>query len=130
MRKPSLILLKTACWLAIGIFASASVAMHLVLARAIRSDAVIWCGNTVTDPLSSLLSAGTPMGVAAVVPLGVLWKRGLAAGWPVVPASLVVVGFTASLLVGGIRFFQAALPGYHLSEVVWWMRPFGGLFGV
>ena len=130
MSKSSLILLKTVSWLVVVGFAFACVAMHRLFAEAARTDSVIWCGNSVTDPLSALLSLGTPFGIAAVIPLSVFWRRGLAAGWSVVPAWLLVLASTASLLIGGIRFFRDALPGFHLSDIVWWMRPVGGLFGV
>ena len=130
MIKSRLILLKTICWLVVGGFALASVGMHQLFAEAAQPHSGIWCGNNVTDPLAAVLSFGTPLGVAAVIPLGVLWRRGLAAGWSVLPASLVVLACTTSLLVCGIRFFRTALPGFHLSDIVWWMRPAGGLFGI
>ena len=130
MSKSRVILLKTVCWLAVSGFALASVGMHRLFAEAARPDSGIWCGNSVTDPLAALLSFGTPLSVAAIVPLGVLWRRGLAAGWSVIPGSLLVIGCTTSLLVTGIRFFRDALPNFHLSDIVWWMRPVGGLFGV
>jgi hypothetical protein len=130
MSKSHLILLKTACWVVVGGFVLGSVAMHRLFVEAARPDSGIWCGNSVTDPLGALLSFGTPLSVVAVVPLGVLWRRGLAAAWSVVPASLLVLVCTASLLVVGIRFFRDFLPGFHLSDIVWWMSPVGGVFGV
>ena len=130
MSKSQVIFLKTVCWLVVGGFTLASVGMQRLFAEAARPDSGIWCGNSVTDPLGALLSFGTPLGVAAVVPLGILWRRGLAAAWSALPALLLVLACTALLLVGGIRFFRDSLPGFHLSDTVWWMRPVGGLLGV
>jgi hypothetical protein len=76
------------------------------------------------------LSFGAPLHSAAVVALRILWRRGLATGWFVILASLLVIGCTTLVLVGGIRFFRDALPGFYLSDIVWWMRPVEGLFGV
>ena len=130
MSKSQVIFLKLACWLIVSGFALASVGMHRLFAEAARPESGIWCGNSITDPLSALLSFGTPLAIAAIVPLGVLWRRGFAAAWSVVPPLSVVIGCTTLLLVGGIRFFRDSLPGFHLSDIVWWMRPVGGLFGV
>ena len=130
MSKPLVIFLKSTCWLVIGGFALASVTMHRFFAEAARPDSGIWCANSITEPLGAILSFGTPFGVAAAVPLGVLWHRGLAAAWSAVLASSLVLVCTALLLVDGIQFFRGSLPGFHLSAIVWWMRPVGGLFGV
>jgi hypothetical protein len=124
------ILLKTACWFVVSGFTLTSIKMHRLFAEAARPDSGIWCGNNVTNPLAALLNFGTPLSVVAIVPLGILWRRELAAGWSVIPGSLLVIGCTTSLLVAGIRFFRDALPGFHLSDIVWWMRPVGGLLGV
>ncbi len=130
MSKSQVILFKAVCWLVVSGFALASAGMHRLFMEAARPDSGIWCGNSVTDPLAVLLSFGTPFSVAAIVPLGILWRRGLAAGWSVIPGALLVIGCTTSLLVAGIRFFRDALPGFYLSDIVWWMRPVGGWFGV
>jgi len=130
MSKSKAMFLQSVCWLVVGGFALATAQMHRLFAEAARPDSGIWCGNSVTDPFSCLLSFGTPVGVAAVVALGILWRRRLAAGWSFEPASLIVLVCTTSLLVAGIRFFRDSLPGFHLSDIVWWMKPVGGLFGV
>jgi len=62
MRKSEAMFLKTLCWLAVGGFAFVSVGMHRLLAEATRDSAVRWCGNGITDPLSAILSFGTPLG--------------------------------------------------------------------
>ena len=130
MRKSEAMFLKTLCWLAVGGFAFVSVGMHRLLAEATRDSAVRWCGNGITDPLSAILSFGTPLGVSAVVLLGTLWRQGLATVWSFVSASLIVFGCTASLLISGVRFFRDFLSGFYLSDIVWWMKPIGGLIGV
>lgn len=130
MSKSHLFGLKAACWLVVIGFALASVEMHLFFAEAARPNSGIWCGNSITEPLSAILSFGTPLGAAAVISLAVLWRRGLAGGWSVVPASLLVLACTTSLIVTGIQFFHDSLPGFYLSDIVWWMRPVGGFFGV
>src|SRR6185436_15798575 len=109
MSKSQLILLKTLCWLVIGGFALASAAMHSVFTEAARPNSGVWCGNSVTDPLGRLLSLGTPLGVAAIIPLGVLWRRGLATFWSLLAASLLVLVCTSSILVAGVRFFRDSL---------------------
>ena len=131
MSKSRVILLKMACWLVIGGFAVAGVRMHRLLLEAARPDPGIWCGNTVINPLGVILSIGSPLGVVAVVLLGMLWRRGLAAGWPVMLAALLILVGTTSLLVYGIRFCRDSLPGeLYLSDIVWWMGPVGRLLGV
>jgi hypothetical protein len=123
-------LLKTACWLIIGSFTLGSLAMHRLLLEAAKPNSGIDCGNTVTDPLGAMLSFGAPLGAAAVVPLGILWRRGSAKGLSVVPAFVLVGICTTSLLLGGIQFFRGSLPGFHLSDIVWWLRPVGTLLGI
>ena len=85
----------------------------------------LMCGNSVTDPLGAILSFGTPVSVAGVAGLAGLAHRGLAGRRSVVSAAVLALGCTAGLMVFGIRFFRDSLPGFHLSEIVWWLKPFG-----
>ncbi len=90
----------------------------------------LWCGNTVTEPLGDILSFGSPIGFTGVVPLAILWRRGLATGWSFTSASLLIFVCTIALLVFGIWLFRDVLPGLYLSDIVWWLRPVGGWFGI
>jgi len=85
----------------------------------------LMCGNSVTDPLGAILSFGTPFSIAGVVGFTGLAYRGLASRWSVVSAAVLALGCTAGLLVFGMCFFRDSLPGFHLSEIVWWLKPFG-----
>ena len=89
------------------------------------SRKVAMCGNSVTDPLGAILSLGTPVSLVAVSGLVVLSWHGFASRWSVVSAAVLAVGCTAGLVAFGRSFFQNALPGFHLSDTVWWLRPFG-----
>jgi hypothetical protein len=130
MRSSRIMLLQLPSWLMIAGFALASIKMHSLFAESFRPDSGILCGNTVTDPLGRILSVGVPLGFLAIVPLGLLWNRGLASSWSLVPALFLVMAFTGSLLSVGIRYFLVYLPGSYLSDIVWWMRPVGRFLGV
>jgi len=125
-----ILLLKAACWLVIGGFAVATFGMRRDFSQMSQPDSGLWCGNSVTEPLKPILSYGAPLAASAVALLAILWWRGLASLWSVVPEALLVIGCTASLLFLGIGFFQAALPGYHFSNLIWWVRPFGQFLGI
>jgi len=124
-----IILWKTACWIAVGGFTAASAwygwGMHQFFAEAARPGSGLMCGNSVTDPLGAILSFGTPVGLAGLAGFAGLAHRGLAGRWSVVGAAVLALGCTAGLLTFGFRFFRDSLPGFHLSESVWWLKPFG-----
>ena len=131
MTKSQAIQWKTACWIAVGGFTAASAwfgwGMHQMIAESTRPGSMgLMCGNSVTDPLGIILSFGTPVSVAGVVGFAGLAHRGLASRWSVASTGLLALGCTASLLMFGLRFFRESLPGFHLSEIVWWLKPFGG----
>jgi hypothetical protein len=83
------------------------------------------CGNSVTDPLEVILSFGTPLGLVAVSWLAILCWHGFTSRWSLTSAAVLVAGCTAGLVTFGLSFFRDALPGFHLSDFVWWLKPFG-----
>ena len=119
---------KTACWLAVGGFAATSAffawSMHLFFAEAARPGSLM-CGNSVTDPLEAILSIGTPISVGGVWGFACLARERVVSWKSVFVAGLLTFCCTAGLLVFGFRFYRDALPGFHLSEIVWWLKPFG-----
>ena len=107
-------------WIAIGAFVLASVDYGLYALRVGRN---VWCGNTLTDPLSVLLSYFAPGAGCAVVALSYLWFRGALRVWS--PASaLAISGVTVvSLFAYGFWLFRNMLPSHSLSDIVWWLGP-------
>jgi hypothetical protein len=135
MSKSRAIQLKTICWIAVTGFTASSAwfgwGMHQMSGESAQPDSLgLMCGSSVTNLLGVILSIGAPAGLAALVGFAVLWHRGFANQWSVASAALLAVGCTATLLVFGIRFFRDALPGFYLSDIVWWLKPFGRVFGV
>jgi hypothetical protein len=126
---------KAACWIAVGGFTASSAwfgwGIHQMFTESARHDSMgLMCGNSVTDPLGAILGIGTPAGLVAVVAFAVLSHRGFASRWSVASAALLAFGSAAALLVFGIRFFRDALPGFYLSDIVWWLKPLGRVFRV
>jgi hypothetical protein len=128
MTKSQVIQSKIACWLAVGGFTGASTLTGWNLcqffAEASRPG-VFMCGNSVIDPLGAILGFGTPVGLAGAIGLAVLARRGLASWWSAVGAALLALGCTVGFLVFGFQFCRDSLPGFHLSNIVWWLRPLG-----
>ena len=129
MSKSPVIILKTTCWFIISVYSIGSIWFHQMFLVSTRPCHVIFSGNSVTDPLSEILSIGTPISIVALAPLSIWWHRGLVAGWSIMLAWLLVLVFTTLLFVDGIRIF-GSYGRHHLSEIVWWMRPVSGLFGI
>jgi len=130
MTKSQTIQWKTACWIAVGGFTAASTwfgwNVHQLFSPSAPPGSIgLICGNTVTDPLGAILSSGTPISLAGVAGFVFLSHRGVGSRWSVASAAVLTVACTAALLVFGIRFFRDALPGFELSQIVWWLRPFG-----
>src|SRR5260221_5661329 len=99
MSKADTKVLKLVCWSAVLVFSFLTAVfgygMHRLFAEAARPGSMgLWCGNIVTDPLGFMLSFGVPVGVSAVVPLGVLWRRGMASGWSLLTAALLALTCT------------------------------------
>lgn len=129
------IVLKTLCWsIVIGFTALTGLfglGIHHLFAESAKPSSLGWCGNSVTDPLGAILSFGTPLSIAAVIPLGVLWRRGMARGWSVATAAALALICTITLVIFGVHFFRDSLAGVdHLSNNVWWLRPIGSLVGI
>lgn len=141
MTKSQAIQWKTACWIVVGGFALLSVAFGVIMGRLVYLQhhpelwprdsfgGPLWCGNSVTDPLGAMLGIGTPISLAGVVGFAVLAYRGHASRTSVISAAVLGLGCTVGLLVFGFRFFRDDLDGAQLSEIVWWLKPFG-FFGV
>jgi hypothetical protein len=141
MIKSQAIQWKATCWIVVGGLALLSVSFGIYMGRLFYLEhhpelwprdsfgGPLWCGNTVTDPLGAMLSIGTPIGLAGVVGLVVLAYRGYASRTSAISAAGLALGCTTGLLVFGFRFFRHNLGGMHLSEIVWWLKPFG-FFGV
>jgi hypothetical protein len=113
------------CWMVVASFVVASAAYGLYVPRVSRD---LWCANTLTDPLSLLLSYVAPAAGCAVVTLGVLWFRGLLRVWSPAFAGALSVFTLAGLLAYGLWLFKSMLPGHPLSEIVWWLRPVWSTF--
>ena len=128
--KTDVIFLKIMSWSVISGLVVFTVVMYRLMAEAVGPNSGFGCANGVTGPLSGILNFGVPAGYAAVGMLGIFWCYRLATAWAVFKASLLVLACTFSLLVLGIWFFRYALPGFYLSDTVWWMKPAGRLFGV
>ena len=83
------------------------------------------CGNTVIDPLMSLLNWSTPLAlIALVVTVGTRHHAGRPARWPIALASILFVLPTVSLLGYAIWLFHGppfADSGMRVADVVWWM---------
>jgi hypothetical protein len=114
--------------MAVGGFTVASArfgwGMQEIFAQAAKPG-LLMCANSVTDPLSAILGLGTPIAVSGVVCLACLAHPSFASRASVASAAVLALGCTAALLHFGFRFFREALPGFHLSQIVWWLRPFG-----
>jgi hypothetical protein len=135
MTKSEVIQLRTICWITVTGFTALSAwfawGTHQMFAQSAQSrELSLICGNSVTDPLGAILSFGTPVVFSAVAGLAVLSRRGFASRWSVACAALLPLGCAAALVVFGIRLFREALPGFHLSDIVWWLKPLGRVFGV
>lgn len=130
MTKSQAIQWKTACWIAVGGFTAASAGfgwwMHQLFAEAARPGSLGMCANCVTDPLGAILSSGTPISIVGFAGFVCLLRRGVAGWSPVVISLVLTLGCTIGLLVFGFRFFRD-LDGAQLSEIVWWLRPFGAI---
>src|SRR5260370_31652973 len=126
---------RAACWVAVTGFVALAAwfgwGMHQLFAAAARPGSMgLMCGNSVTDPLAAILSLGTPVSLVAASGLLVLSWRGSAGRWSAASAAVLAVVCTSWLVAFGINFFRDALPGFHLSDVVWWLKPFGKLSGI
>lgn len=129
MTKSQVLQLRAACWLTVAGFAAAAVAfgwdMHRTLPFTTPAGSLgLMCAVSVTQPLYQILSWGTPIGVTGVAGLGFLWSRGQVSGWAVGSAGTLVLGGTIGLLIFGFRFMHDIL-GIPLSDIVWWLKPFG-----
>jgi hypothetical protein len=125
MKTASIIPIKIGCWISIGCFVLACVRMHQIFEELARPGSGLWCGNGVAAPLGLMLNVGVPLATVAVVGLFALWRNGRAAIWSVLPTALIVLICSMMVLNAGIRFFREALPGFHLSDTVWWMKTAG-----
>jgi hypothetical protein len=108
------------CWMVVASFVVASAAYGLYVPRVSRD---LWCGNTLTDPLSFLLSYFAPAAGCAVAALGALWSRGALRIWSPASAATFFGVTLAALVAYGVWLFNTMLPGFSLSDIVWWMMP-------
>jgi hypothetical protein len=141
MIKSQAIQWKATCWIVVGGFAVLSAAFGVLIGRLfyVEHHPELWprgsfggplgCANSVTDPLGAMLGIGTPISLAGVVGFAVLAYRGYATRTSAISAAVLALGCTVALLVFGFRFFRNDLGDMHLSEIVWWLKPFG-FFGV
>ncbi|MHA3771508.1 hypothetical protein ACXR0O_08220 [Verrucomicrobiota bacterium sgz303538] len=130
MSRTRALLLKIVCWSAVLALPVSAIGYTVMVNRAYaeverRSLSGVWCGNSITDPLISILSFGTPAALIAVAVLGGLRLRRLVNTGSLLTAAVLTIACTGALIANGVRFFQKSLPGHHLSEVVWWMSPIG-----
>jgi hypothetical protein len=130
MTKTRALFLNFACWSAVLALPVCGVAYAAIVSRVYTEAARgglsgFWCGNTVTDPLVLILSVGTPAAVVSVAALGALRLRQFVNTGSLITAAVLTAGCTGALMEYGARFFRAALPGHHLSNLVWWMWPIG-----
>lgn len=84
--------------------------------------------NAIVDPLVFILSYLTPVAVVGILGLGFLWRHGLTKGWTVVLAAALFLSCTVSLVAFGVHGFRGS--SWHLSDLVWWLKPVGKLFGI
>jgi hypothetical protein len=135
--KSEVIQWKAACWIVVGGFSLLSAAFIVIMGRLLYIQhrpelwspdsfgGPLWCGNSVTDPLELMLGFGAPVSLAGVAGLAVLAYRGQANRSLVASAAGLALACIVGLLVFGFKYFRHDLGGAHLSEIVWWLRPFG-----
>jgi len=122
MKKYEVIFPESACWIFVGGFGVGCLWFGWGMHRILAPNTILFCGNSVSTPLRFLLEVGTPIGLIGALRLTWLACRGLANRWSALSSALLVIGGTAGLLTFGFRFFR----GFQLSEIVWWLKPFGG----
>ena len=137
MSKSDVSILKTILWIVVGGFVLVSVTLGSIMGRLAylqhhpeswSPDSVgspLWCGNSVTDLVGVILNAGTPISLAGIVGLALLANRGHARQSIVLSAAVLALGCSAGLLIFGFRYCRGQLGGFPLSEIVWWLKPFG-----
>ena len=130
MSRTRALLLKVVCWPAVLALPVCAMAYAIMVNRAYaeverRGLSELWCGNVITDPLTSILNFGTPAALIEVAVLGGLRLRRIVNTGALLAAVVLTIVSTGALVAYGIKFFQTSLPGHHLSALVWWMFPIG-----
>jgi len=125
MKRHEVIFSKAICWILVGGFSIGCLWFGWGMHSLLSANTILMCGNSVTIPLGAMLDLGTPVGIAGVLGLAFLAHRGLASRWSILSSSVLVLAGTAGLLAFGFRFFHDYLPACRLSEIVWWLKPFG-----
>jgi hypothetical protein len=80
-------------------------------------------GNSFIDPVGFILSYLTPVAGLGTILLLFLRRRGKAKTWSVTLAATLFSISTVALLVFGMWCFHQ-MPGFYLSDLVWWLKPF------
>ena len=129
MNLPQIILIRTVGWALILAYLHLS-AIYGVTTYTDLKDPVahnmIMCANAITDPLSLLLSYGTPFAALGVAALYWEARRRKTSHCPTCIASGVTLSLTMVLVYFGMWYFQGPLAAGagSLSSTVWWMKPF------
>ena len=118
MNKEFYIWIKWSLWGAIGIFAVSS-GIYAVETSRILNDS--HCGNSVLDPLDTILNWGSPIAIASSVGLICPACVGIGRKWLAMMGGIVVTVITVSLVSFWIWYHAVALDGqFELSNGVWW----------
>lgn len=85
-------------------------------------------GNSYIDPVGFILSYLTPAASLGIAGMVFLYQIGEVKIRSLLLAASLFMSSTYALLLFGIWFFHY-LPGFYLSDLVWWLKPFR-LFGI
>jgi hypothetical protein len=97
-------------------------------ARHLLAMSSLMSANAIVDPLVFILSYLIPVSVFGAIGLGFLWRRRLAKGWTVALAVVLVLVCAVALVAFGVHGFRGS--SWHLSDLVWWLKPLGRIFEI
>jgi hypothetical protein len=125
---------KVTLWGTLGVYLLLVATYAVYMAVLLRAQAVyeanprkdsfgpLWCGNTVTDPLTLMLNWGTPLALLACVGLFVQPQNETRLKSRMIAGVLFLLP-TTSLLGFAVWIFHGPWLGgtCRVAEVVWWM---------
>jgi hypothetical protein len=121
MHTPALPWIRRGLWAILALFFVASGAAAYTIHAELQPSTGVTCGNCLTDPVRMILNLGAPLVAVTVSGLAYLTHRAGGRLWPVVSVGTLSAAIIAGFVVFGMWLFRDLLPGYHLSEIVWWM---------
>src|SRR2546426_6625990 len=121
MPKSDVVLLKTISWAAVAAFTGAVACYGYGLSKILNPPMPSLCGDPISDLLGILLSIGSPAAMIGTTILAMLWIRGFASVYSASIAALLSTSCTGGLVIFALTYCQSSLPGFRISQVVWWM---------